>query len=175
MAPGFALRIQSMMRAMREVVIPAIPPDRRLALDQANIIVGNLRIMAEQHDRLVEYELAERRDYTALLRDLLAAASGIVPADLAAQSEALLSRAVPLASVGLPTQNDLAALVRDVKAAADATLQSALDHGAPDVRATISTLVLAQAERQVLRERRWTMAAGFELDPASLPSLDALL
>jgi hypothetical protein len=34
---------------------------------------------------------------------------------------------------------------------------------------------MAQAERQVLRERRWTAAAGFELDPASLPALDALL
>ena len=51
MVPDFALRIQSMIRSLREVVLPALPNDQLLAIDQANILVGYLRIMAEQHDK----------------------------------------------------------------------------------------------------------------------------
>jgi len=171
MVPGFALRIQSMIRAMREVVIPAIPPDQRLALDQANILVGNLRIMAEQHDRIFQYELTELREYARLLADLIEAAGSRDTAE----ARAVLARAEPVAAAAIPTQPELAALVRQLKAAADALLQAAHRDGSPDFRKAASELVMRQAEAQILRERRWLRAAGFELDPESLPSLDQLL
>src|SRR5579862_1729198 len=171
MVPGFALRIQSMIRAMREVVIPAIPKDQRLALDQANILVGNLRIIAEQHDWIVQYELTELREYAALLADLIAAASEGA-AEAIAEGRAVLAQAEPVAATAMPTQQDLTMLVRDLKAAADALVQAAHRDGPPEFRRTATDLVMRQAEAQILRERRWLRAAGFELDPASLPSLD---
>src|SRR6202030_1228628 len=76
MVPDFALRIHAMIRSLREVVVPALPNDEMLAIDQANILVGYLGIMAEQHDRVFEYLLVELSEYAELLSALVEEANG---------------------------------------------------------------------------------------------------
>jgi hypothetical protein len=48
MLPGIQLRIQNLIKAMQEVVLPAIPSSERLAADQAALVVGHLRMIAAQ-------------------------------------------------------------------------------------------------------------------------------
>jgi hypothetical protein len=176
MVPDFALRIQSMIRSMREVILPAIAKDQRLALDQANILIGNLKIMAEQQDRIVEYQMAELREFSALTKSLAAAAQGGKETDTALErAKAVLAKVVPVAAMPVPAQSELASLVMTIKQAADELLHASYADGTPAFRKAAAAEVLEQSQKQVLRERVWFRGAGFELDPAKLPSLDDVL
>jgi len=159
MVPSHALRFQSMLRAMVEVVIPALPSDQRLALDQAQIIAGNLRILIDQAGRTSDYDRVDLAESAALgrkLADLLDVASAI-------------DTATP------DGERALADRVAATKQVTDALLRTALDHDDAAIRGAAGRLVLDQAEKQLIRERVWLRGAGFELDPEALPALDAVL
>ena len=176
MVPDFALRIQSMIRSMQEVVIPAIPGSQRLALDQANIIVGNLRIMAEQHDKLYQYELVELREYASLVGKMAEAVVGGAASQAAKDGARLaLESAAEVVGQSIPTQTEIAALTRSMKSAADALLRAAYEDGEPGFRAVAGAAVMRQSESQIMRERRWFRMAGFELEPEKLATLEQVL
>ena len=173
-----------MLRAMREVIMPAIAPQQRLALDQAAILIGNLKLMAEQQAFLLQYQLVELREYAALLRALrttAAAPAGTNQAGASGQggagdaAENLLAQAAPLAETPIPTFAQASELTTALKAAADELLQHCLQSGSSQARLEATALVMAQSERQITRERRWFRAAGFELEPEKLASLEQVL
>jgi hypothetical protein len=176
MVPDFALRIHAMIRSLREVVLPALPNDQMLAIDQANILVGYLGIMAEQHDRVFEYLLVELAEYAELLSALVEDAPGAQSiADAVARARAALGMAAPILQMSIPRQGELSVLIRSLKESVDELLPAARQDGTPAYRQASTKRVMQQAEQQILRERAWFRASGFELDASRLPSLDAVL
>ncbi len=160
MVPNHTLRLQAMLRAMTEVIIPALDPSQRLALDQAQILTGNLRLLIDQTGKTGDYdrvELAETRSLGRALAHLLAR-----PAD----------RFDGPAPAG---EADLRDLLLATKQATDELIRAALAADDPDIRSAANGLVLDQAERQLLRERVWFRAAGFEIAPEALPTMDDVL
>ena len=176
MVPDFALRIHAMIRSLREVVLPALPNDEMLAIDQANILVGYLGIMAEQHDRVFEYLLVELAEYAELLRAMVEDAHGAQSIeDAVAKARAALGMAAPILQMSIPRQGELSALVRSLKESVDELLHAARQDGTPAYRQLSAQRVMQQAERQILRERAWFRASGFELETSQLPSIDDVL
>lgn len=176
MVPDFALRIQSMIRSLREVVLPALPNDQLLAIDQANILVGYLRIMAEQHDRVFEYLLAELAEYAQLVSALAEDAEGAESiGEAVAKARSALAKAAPVVRMPIPRQSDLSALIRSLKESADELVLAARQDGTPAFRQASIDRVMQQAERQIRRERSWFRASGFELEAGQLPSIDDVL
>lgn len=171
MVPDISTRLAVMKRSLREVIIPAIDPERKLALEQANMLIGYLEMLGDQHDRQLHLDLAELRDYCGYTRELLELAG--TTAD-SREARELLLQAEPLEGLRLPTAQALRTLLRGLKSSADALLRGLLDqHG--ERRAAAQSLALRQAERQLLRERAWIVKGGFELEPDKLPSIDSLL
>jgi hypothetical protein len=176
MVPDFALRIQSMIRSVREVILPALPTDQMLAIDQANILVGYLRIMAEQHDRVFEYLLVELSEYAELVSALTEGAHGGESIDGAvATARSALAKAAPVLRASIPRQAELAALVKSLKVSVDELQHAVRRDGTAAIREASTKRVMEQAERQIMRERVWFRASGFELDAGGLPSIDQVL
>jgi hypothetical protein len=176
MVPDFALRLQSMMRALQEVILPALPKDQQLAQDQAKILLGNLRIMATQQDRVFQYLLVELREYAGLLRKLSLEATGGAATDAAAaRARAALDRAEPITTLPIPSQTEVSDLLKSLKQAADELVHAAHEDGSGGFRQFLTAAVMQQSAAQILRERVWFSAAGFELDAGMLPSLDVVL
>jgi hypothetical protein len=176
MIPSHALRLQTMLRSMLEVLIPALDPGSQLARDQAQILVANLRLMADQADRTYEYEMVELREYAALLRRLLThAEGGEATRAQRASGLALLREIEEVAALPIPAHAELSAHVRRAKAGADALLAASHADGEAEFRADAIEAVLAQAATQNVRERVWFKAAALDADPASLPTLDEVL
>ena len=176
MVPDFALRIQAMIRSMREVILPALPRDQMLASDQANILVGYLRIMALQHDKVFDYLLTELSEYAELVRTSAEEARGGESTDAAvAAARSALARSAPLLQMSIPRQSELTAQVRSLKEAADGLLNAARQDGTSAFRQALAQRVMGQAERQIMRERVWFSASGFELDADQLPTIDEVL
>jgi hypothetical protein len=57
----------------------------------------------------------------------------------------------------------------------DELLLAARQDGTPGYRQASSKRVTLQAEQQILRERAWSHASGFELEAGQLPSIDDVL
>lgn len=166
------LRLQSMLRAMSEVIVPALDPQQQLARDQAKIVIGNLQILMDQTDSGYDFLLTELREYASLLRELIS-----LSGEGAIRNRALevLSVADPVAVAHIPGQRKLRELVSETKQTVNVLLEAVLDRGAANVRARAASLVLAQSEQQVLRERAWLRSSGFDPDQKSLPPIEAVL
>lgn len=176
MVPDFALRIQAMIRSLREVILPALPSGEMLAADQANILVGYLRMMALQHDKVFDYWLAELADYAVLVDGMTNDAGEAGQSEVVAAARLALARAKPILEMTLPRQAELADLVGALKQSADDLLCAARQKGGSTQWAQASAnRVMEQAARQILRERAWFRASGFEIDPDKLPSIDEVL
>lgn len=177
MIPTHALRLQSMLRSMVEVVVPAIGAEQQLARDQAAIIVANIRLLMDQHDKVYHFLLCELREYRDLVRALQAVASA---ADSATKPVPEPAGAVApwvgdLLGMTLPAQRDLADTVTRLKQQADQLLEALLAGGDPGAREQASALVLEQSGKQIERERSWVRSSGFDADVASVPAIDILL
>ena len=174
MVPDFALRIQAMIRSLREVILPALPAGEMLAIDQTNILIGYLRIMALQHDKVFDYLLAELADYTELV-DAMVEEAGDGHDEVVLAARTAVAEAKPLLETSIPHQSEVAARVRALKTCADDLLCAVRQSGPAGRSHALANRVMEQAGRQILRERAWFRASGFELDADKLPSIDEVL
>jgi hypothetical protein len=159
--------LQSTIKALVEVVIPAIATDNRMAQEQAQLIVGLLTLLKQRQPDEWRYDLDELQRLTALGSNLQQLAPA---AELLSQLQC--GRRV-LARAGA-TPGDLIAAVGALRAAIGEHV-SRLDNLDEGSGAAAARLVLQAAREQQLRERAWLLMQGWEIDPASLPSLDALI
>jgi hypothetical protein len=166
MVPSHALRLQTILRSLTETVIPAIDPEHKVALDQAHIIAGNLRILLDQIGRTGDYQRVELDEY----RRLGAALLDRLEDDRGAEDMRVLFRqSIP------EGERPLDDLLLRTKHAVDSLVRRGLSSEDEAVRRDCTAHVLDQAGRQLTRERVWFRAAGFELDADALPSLEEVL
>jgi hypothetical protein len=83
--------------------------------------------------------------------------------------------AAPILQMRIPRQGELSALVSSMRESVDELLLAARQDGTPGYRQASSKRVTLQAEQQILRERAWSHASGFELEAGQLPSIDDVL
>lgn len=151
MADDISLRLATMIRAMQQTVLPALPAGNAMAVEQANLVVASLRLIAEQQTYGYAAAMADLRDLHALVADLQAGeakADGI--ADVLDHSGQLLR--------DLPTQAALVDAGRQLRKVADDLIAAQPgDEG-------VAAQVLEYASRDIARGRAWFAATG--LDPA---------
>jgi hypothetical protein len=93
MMPSIELRLQTMAKAMAEVILPAIAPENALAREQAQLMIAQLGMVANHWRRAAEYDALGLREIAALAERLCAVATGGIDGDEAfeqASSEAIL-------------------------------------------------------------------------------------
>lgn len=175
MNPTHARRIETMLRSMIEVIAPALDANQ-LARDQAQILIGNLKLLADQATHTYEYEMVELREFTATLRNMVTAGDGGAVTRTATQRGAeLLERLAPVAALDIPREAQLAEWVRDARQAVDDLVAASSVDGSKSFRDVVVGAVLDQAAAQNLRERAWFRATGMDPAPASLPGIEDVL
>lgn len=157
--PSIDLRLRSLMRAVSEVILPAIDPANSLAQEQARLLLGHLHAISLQLGH--EDELAAQDDETArqLAYALLASADGGTHTRAA---QAALALAVNGGRHGLLEAIDAFVLASGVD-------------GSEACRASSLRIVLDDAHAAARHGRAWFRAMGFDPDPASLPDIPTLL
>lgn len=152
-----------MLRAMEDVVGPAIDPANSLALEQSALVIGHLRMLAIQWSKADGYARACGADLERLI-DTLAPNDG--PMTQAAATSLAAAR-----------QTDGGAELRykAMMAGVDALVRAAAEDGAPAFRETLKQGVLAFSSRQSLRDRSWFAASGFDPRPDELLAVDDII
>lgn len=160
MNPSVDLRIRSMLRALTEVVIPALDARDALAQEQARLLVGHLHALSLQCAHEARFVALEDEAMRRLGQALLASSAG-GPVTLAAA-------AAVRDSLGAPDGPRVAAAI-------DRLILASAEDGLPSFREAVARLTLAHARAAALRGRSWFAAMGFGGDPARLPAIETML
>lgn len=160
------LQLRSALRALREVVMPAIDADNPLALEQLQIVIGMLQMLAVQLPLQYRYDHDE---LTRLVRlcDALNVDSSSALAQASAAASDTLARA-------MADPAELLVAIRRLRVLSGEAVTAAYRDGSAQEKACISRLVLEHADQQLLRERAWVAAQGWEAQPARLPAIETL-
>jgi hypothetical protein len=161
--------IRSAIKALREVIAPAVDPADPLATEQVRLVADFLELLGERLDLLVDRQRYEIAYYAALGDALAADAERCAPAkaaELAAavdDGRALLARpdarAPELKSAGARAATAVAEVVR------------AAPGGDADVARRIRRTVVERSRPWLDMQRAWFLPQGFEPDPTALPPL----
>lgn len=166
MNPDIDLRLQAVLKALSDVILPALPAEERLARDQTRLVMGHLEIIHEQWQYALKFELENLALACELARDLAA-----LNADCARDED--LSAALAVADA---VANSDYQAVSQAHRALKAVIDRLLTAGQTDTALSPSMLVavLRYNQRRAPRERIWHRAAGLDPDAAQLPSIAAL-
>jgi hypothetical protein len=166
MNPDIDLRLQSVLKALCDVIVPALPAHERLAREQANLVVGHLTIIAEQWQHALTFEL-ENLMLACELADELATL------ELDSPLSAALSAALGDArNVDRNNYQAVSDTHRQLKAVIDRVL--AAGQGQTAMPPAMLAAVLRYNQRRAPRERIWHRGAGLDPDAAQLAPIAAL-
>lgn len=170
------IELDSMIKALKDVVIPAIDLRNELAIQQAHLIVGLLNLMVHQLPVQFRFDRDE-------LRRLIDCAQGltVLNSDERSVREAVMNLEtcrVAAASVLERCAGDPAELTAAVRAMREATgaLMSAAASGRDTAALGVAEkAVLALSREQLLRDRSLMLPQGWEPDPTAIPEITSLL
>ena len=165
MTPSIAVRLESVLHGLRDVIVPAINPNEALAVEQIGLIVAQLDMLVRQLPHADRFHRLCRDDARATAAEIVRGPEG-GPQSLAA-ADALAAR---LLVAHDDPHADYLAIAEGI---ATLTTAAYADAG-PEWRARLDSAVLGFVCRQNRRERVWVKDAGFDPNPAELPDLVTL-
>lgn len=170
------LQIKSVIKAMNDVVLPAVDPQNKLAQEQVRLCMGLLGLMARQLPLQFRFdcdELARLSAYSAELQRI-ASGGGETSAALAALKEKTVSANTTIERAKASPQ-DVEQAVRSLREATGSLISSVFRDGDSAVQERVQRATLAMSKEQLLRDRAWVITQGWEPDPKSVPSIEQLL
>ena len=173
-----ALRLKSMEKAMADVIIPALEGSNALAVEQAYFVLFHIRMIATQFDKDLHFKLAELREIASCAQELIAAfppSTTGATATAMARTRELLGSSATARSLQVPSRDEVTEMIRELKGAVDVLLRSALAGKDVALARAATQITMRYSERDVTRRRVWVKDAGYDLEAASLPSLEQVL
>ena len=175
MTPSIEIRIQTMIKAMAEIILPAIGPGNDLAREQGQLMIAQLGLIAKQWDKALAYDSICLREMIGLARKLCEAAAGGPQTTAAASAlSELLQRHAP--GNELPTTQ---AKINEIRAALAAGVDKLVRATEVDSSAAFhdasAKAILDYGALQSWRDRAWFADAGMDPERADLPGIDEML
>lgn len=171
-----AIQLQAVIKALSEVVLPAIDADNKPAIEQAKLSIGLLSLLAEQLPVQFSFDCDELARLIATGRVLVeSAAGGAATQTAAAALGDALDRATATLDGARSGPAKVVGTVRRLREATGTLVTEAHADGTAEARAAIDRAVLAMSAEQLLRERALMRMQGWEPDPKAIPPLADLL
>ncbi|HEX5804995.1 MAG TPA: hypothetical protein VFY31_01475 [Macromonas sp.] len=170
------VQIASMIKAMKDVVIPALGNSNKLASEQAGLIVGMLHQMSVQLPVQYRFDRDELGRLLGTTDELLAVP---VKDDNARQAQqalgALRGDAEQVLQGCQRDPDDLRAAVFALKERVCQVIDTLAASSDVDSQLKVEKIVLSMSKEQLLRDRALVKAQGWEPDPAAVPAIAQLL
>ncbi len=167
MLPDCDLQLRVVIKALQDVVVPAVDPANQLAVEQIRLSLATLEMVRSRVplvDKCARKELANAVEMAAALCD---AGRGNEADDL----RRLIGEAQQALGVVDPSRSDLVRIRTALLGAVSTMID---DADASDV-GQLSRIGLAKAKAQVELQRSWCTPSGFEPDPSAIPAIEDLL
>ena len=167
MMPSIELRFGTMVRALTEVILPALPPENALAREQAQLLIAHLDLIAAQWPHADAYEARSLAEMAALAEQLATGADGGSATRNAAEELRLCVHDGASQAAG----ERRAAIA----AAIDKLVNACGRDGSAAFRADLSNAILEYTANQAWRDRVMFAGSGMDPDRAEFISIDELL
>ncbi|MGE4303664.1 MAG: hypothetical protein AB7E24_06470 [Novosphingobium sp.] len=170
MTPNMSDRLDSIIQAMSDVILPAIDSQQSLAREQAGLVMAHLNMIRAQLPLVDSFEHVELNAAKALASSLIPLARGGAQTSATrAQLEALMQQSAATTSVD--RQTSLAAL----NAAMEDLVRHSRVDGEAGAAAHIAAQVLIATQQSAQRNRIWFNGSGFDAQQDELPLRRTLL
>ena len=172
----YAIQLQCMMKAMADVVLPAVDPDNRLAQEQARLILGTLSLMAKQLPLQFRFDCDALGRSVALAQELLQQLGTLQ--DIEGAQERLAARMATATEVlarALADPQELVSAIHGLREAIGAVVGDVSARASTAQVASVQKCVLEHGKEQLLRDRSWLLAQNWEPNPESVPPIETLL
>lgn len=166
MNPDIDLRLKSVLKALSDVILPALPAEQRMAREQTHLVLGHLGIIAAQWKHALKLELENLTLASALASDL---AGMNIDSTL---GDDLIAALAVAAEVDRRDYDAVSNAHRALKAVIDRLLASP-GHDDGLTPAMLDAVLRYNAVR-ARRERIWHGAAGLDPDASRLPPIATL-
>ncbi|HEX5805456.1 MAG TPA: hypothetical protein VFY31_03840 [Macromonas sp.] len=173
MTPDIGQRIDAVLQALGDIVMPAMDPTQKAAQEQLGYVMAILKMIANQHDKAYSLAIMEVRLFARLLLKLEAATGDALPPDL--QQRLRAAGAADWADWQAPAQSHLEALQREFREIADEVVGALPSVPAADVRQRVSQIVVEHSGHEAQLRRGWMAMQGVEVDVSAFPTLDELV
>lgn len=170
------LQIKSILKAMNDVVLPAVDPNNKLAQEQARLCMGLLGLMARQLPLQFRFdcdELARLAGFAAELQRVAGGGPQTREAIAAVEKSAAQANALLQHAKVAPAEVEQA--VRAMREATGTLISSVFRDGDDVAQERVQKATLAMSKEQLLRERAWVITQGWEPDPKAVPPIEELL
>lgn len=165
--------LRSAIRAMNEVVLPAVDRGHPLALEQATLVTKILQLLEQRLPMWPARVRLELQRQLTLAHALAGDARAVSPAVAEALDDAAArADAVAADRDATPAACDQAA--RELGGLA-ALLVEAAAHVDTALRRRVESAVVAAADPVFTLQRAWFLPQGWEPDPRAVPSLEQML
>ncbi|MGQ2942475.1 MAG: hypothetical protein ACT6Q7_00585 [Blastomonas fulva] len=169
MNQSFESELQVVLRALGEVVLPALDGAEKHVVEQLHLSMAALEFIRQRLPLAVQFYRRDLGDYIALADDVATLLTAD-EADRAGHLRALADRGrAVLADAGLQ-QSDWVAATRQLRSAVTEAVEAS---GNAAYEQALDQLVLDHASAVHLRARAWNLPFGFELRPQDLPAFDS--
>jgi len=166
MLPNIDLRIANMIKAVEQVILPALPDRERLARDQAMLVAGHLRMIGDQWKWALAYEQISLDDLAGLGRVLLSHVAPLLQEQLE-EALAVADTCDRSSITALEQANIVLGRVVD---------RIILGEGDPNpLPQAVADAVLDYGRRHARRERIWFKGNRLDPDQADLPDIGAMM
>ena len=161
------LQLQTMIKAMTDIVLPAVDADNRLAQEQARLVIATLQLVAKRlliayrYDR---YDRDELTRYVALAADLLSAATPQLAGEVVTRLDLLAAQGAEVLARARAEPLELETAVVALRASVGQLTEASRAAHDP----TLGRLVLAAAKVEL--DRALVVDIGFEADPDDMPA-----
>jgi hypothetical protein len=170
------IQIQSILKAMTDVVLPAVDPENKLAQEQARLVIGMLHLLAQRLPLIYRYDRDELSRCLALAHALRQQVQDIPRASESARHlAASVAAGENVLDRAKAEPGELEAAIFDLREKVGAMIQTANAAATASQLQGMKSVVLAAAKEQLIRERAWLSMQGWEPDPKKVPSIECLI
>ena len=167
------IQLKVVIKALTDVVLPAIDPSNGPAGEQLHISIGLLRLLEERLPLQFAFDCDELDRLGKFAHDLEGLATGQTGSAVSDVEIAAAAGAEVLARAKADPAEVLSA-VRHLRSACGAATASLRQAEHVDQK-TLRDCVLAYSAEQLLRDRSWLKSQGWESNPDTLPDIEGLL
>ena len=170
------IQIRAMIKAMVDVVLPAVDPEQKMAQEQARLVIGTLGLIASRLPVAYRFDRDQLDRYVSLSRELVALdkANG-EGGQAVSKLESLAERGADVLSRARAEPSELESTVFDLRAEVSSLLQTLHKSSSPEKWNKVNKLILDASKTELDRERALVVAMGFEPKPGSIPPIESLL
>ena len=171
-----SLQVKIVLKALTDVVLPALDPNNKLAQEQARLCIGTLSIMASRMPLAFQFDCDKLNRLLELADGLQKSAPGTAGAgDALAALGTAKDKATDTLDRAKASPEEIEAASFDLREKIGALIPLLYSSNELDALKDVSKLITENAREQLVHDRSWLIGQGWEPDPKAIPPIETLL